>query len=322
MESDRDKIPLAILTGYLGAGKTTLLNRILTERADKRYAVIVNEFGEIGIDGELILAADEEVVELTNGCICCSIRGDLYRTVLSLLERFSALDGILVETTGLADPLPVVQTFFMNEDVTDRIALDAVIAVADAFHVVRSLADSDVQNQIAIADFIVLNKIDLLESAKLQEVEQRLRALNGRARILRAERCAVPAGEILGTRAFSIETVLGLETQSHETAGDDYEQHGLASLSLRSERPVDPDDFIDWMRRVARVHGANLLRAKGVLAFPDEDRRFVFQGVQALQDGDFLGEWQAGEERISRLVLIGRDLPLEELRSGFTACLL
>jgi G3E family GTPase len=317
------KIPITILTGYLGAGKTTLLNRILGGNSGKRYAVVVNEFGEIGIDADLIVAADEEIIEMTNGCLCCSIRGDLFTTVTSLLERFEDLDGILIETTGLADPAPVIQTFFMNEDVSDRVLLDAVVTVTDAFHVIASLAaNRDVLNQIAFADVIILNKVDLLPPEDVLDVERRIRTLNERAAIFRATRCDIPISEILGRGAFSLETILKRDPDFLDADVEHHDRHGLTSISLQTERPVDPDEFISWMRLLTRTKASKLLRSKGVLAFVDEPRRFIFQGVQALLDGDFQGPWGPEEDRTSRLVLIGRDLDQRELRSGFEACLL
>ena len=190
-----NKTPVTVLTGYLGAGKTTLLNRILTEEHGKKYAVIVNEFGEIGIDNDLVVGADEEVFEMNNGCVCCTVRGDLIRILQGLMKRKGGFDAIIVETTGLADPGPVAQTFFVDEDVKAKTRLDSVTTVVDAKHVLLSLSDSkEAAEQIAFADQIVLNKTDLVSETELAEVEARIRRLNPLAPIHRATRSDVSLG--------------------------------------------------------------------------------------------------------------------------------
>src|SRR5205085_895485 len=204
-----DKVPVTVLTGYLGAGKTTLLNRILSEPHGKRYAVVVNEFGEIGIDNELVIGADEEVFEMNNGCICCTVRGDLVRIIGGLMRRKGRFDAIIVETTGLADPAPVAQTFFTDENVGDKTRLDAVVTVADAKWLKDRLKDApEAKNQIAFADVILLNKTDLVAPEELREIEMRILGLNPYAKLHRTERCAVPLSEVLGRNAFDLERIL------------------------------------------------------------------------------------------------------------------
>jgi G3E family GTPase len=206
-----EKIPVTVLTGYLGAGKTTLLNRILTEPHGKRYAVIVNEFGEIGIDNDLVVGADEEVFEMNNGCICCTVRGDLIRIMDGLMKRKGKFDAIIVETTGLADPAPVAQTFFVDQDVSDAAKLDAVVTVADAKWLTERLKDApEAKNQIAFADVIILNKIDLVSPDELTAVEDRIRAINPYARIHRAQNCQVPIAEVLNRNAFDLDRIIEL----------------------------------------------------------------------------------------------------------------
>jgi G3E family GTPase len=318
------KVPITVLAGYLGAGKTTLLNRILHEPTTRRYAVIVNEFGEVDIDGDLVTGTDEEIIKMSNGCLCCDIRGDLLDTVSRLLERSHGLDGILIETSGLADPAPVLQTFFLNEDITDRVALDAVVTVVDAFHVADTLRSSDeVIHQIVFADVIILNKVDLLSDESLRDIEAQIRVINSRSTILRATKCDVPIASILDRRAFSLDCVLERDPDFltiHESYHHEHD-HGLRSVSLVSSQPLDPDKFLAWMNFLMRAKGKDLLRSKGLVAFVDEPRRFVFHGVQSILDGDLQREWQPDEERASRLVFIGRDLDPIELRSGFDACL-
>src|SRR6266513_1515541 len=209
-----EKLPVTVLTGYLGAGKTTLLNRILSEPHGKKYAVIVNEFGEIGIDNELIVGADEEVFEMNNGCICCTVRGDLIRIIDGLMRRKGKFDAIIVETTGLADPAPVAQTFFVDEAVGRHTKLDAVVAVADAKWLKDRLQHApEAKNQIAFADVILLNKADLVTPDELGEVEARIRGINPYAKLHRTERCSIPLLEVLGRNAFDLDRILEIEPE-------------------------------------------------------------------------------------------------------------
>jgi G3E family GTPase len=316
-----EKIPVTVLTGYLGAGKTTLLNRILTEPHGKRYAVIVNEFGEIGIDNDLVVGADEEVFEMNNGCICCTVRGDLIRIMDGLMKRKGKFDAIIVETTGLADPAPVAQTFFVDQDVSDAAKLDAVVTVADAKWLTERLKDApEAKNQIAFADVIILNKIDLVSPAELGEVEARIRAINPYARIHRAKNCQVPIAEVLDRNAFDLDRIVALEPDFLEEGHHHHHDEDMQSLSVRHSGPVDPDRFMPWISDLTQREGPNILRCKGIVAFPDEPKRFVFQGVHMILDGDLQGDWKAGEERHSRVVFIGRDLDEEAIRAGFLSC--
>ncbi len=315
-----EKIPVTVLTGYLGAGKTTLLNRILSEPHGKKFAVIVNEFGEIGIDNELVVGADEEVFEMNNGCVCCTVRGDLIRIIDGLLKRRGRFDGILVETTGLADPAPVAQTFFMDDNVGDKTALDAVVTVADAKWLKDRLKDApEAKNQIAFADVILLNKTDLVTPEELREVELRIRAINPFARVHRTERCAVPLEWVLGQGAFDLERILAIEPEFLDSDLHTHDEE-VQSIALSSEPPLDPDKFFPWIQELVAKEGPKILRSKGILSFKNDPQRFVFQGVHMVLDGDHQRTWKPGEKRESRLVFIGRDLDEAALRKGFAAC--
>jgi G3E family GTPase len=353
-----DKTPVTVLTGYLGAGKTTLLNRILSEPHGQKFAVIVNEFGEIGIDNDLVVNADEEVFEMNNGCICCTVRGDLVRIIDGLMRRKGKFDAIILETTGLADPAPVAQTFFVDENVGRKTRLDAVVTVADAKWLQDRLKDApEAKNQIAFADVIILNKTDLVSPDELAEVEGRIRAINPYAKLHKTQRCQVPLSEVLGRNAFDLDRILDLEPEFLE-AGDDHDhghdhghdhdhdhdhEHGhehahareqahahgglkhyhdedMQSLSLSSEKPLDSDKFFPWVQELVQKDGPNILRCKGILSFKGDEERFVFQGVHMILDGDHQRPWKEGEKRLSRLVFIGRDLPQERIREGFESC--
>ena len=352
-----DKIPVTVLTGYLGAGKTTLLNRILSEEHGQRYAVIVNEFGEIGIDNELVVGADEEVFEMNNGCICCTVRGDLIRILEGLMKRRGKFDAIIVETTGLADPAPVAQTFFVDADVGSAARLDAVVTVADAKWLAARLKDApEAKSQIAFADVILLNKTDLVTPAELAEVEARIRGINPYAKLHRTERCAVPLDAVLGRSAFDLDRILEIEpdflgSDAHDHGHDhdhhahdhhahdhahghagahlhEHDSHGLKhyhdeemqSLALTIPGDVDPDKFMTWINEYTQKEGPDILRSKGILAFKGEPKRFVFQGVHMILDGDLQRDWRADETRTSRIVFIGRHLKEGEIRDGFMAC--
>jgi len=315
------QIPVTVLTGYLGSGKTTLLNRILSETHGKRFAVIVNEFGEVGIDNDLIVDADEEIFEMNNGCICCTVRGDLIRIIAGLTRRSRAFDGIVVETTGLADPAPVAQTFFIDEEVRRKTKLDAIITVADARHLLEQLDRApEAQEQLAFADVVLANKADLVDAGSLAAVERRIRSINPYAKVHRTERCSIDLAEVLGQDAFDLDRILEVEpgflNQEHEHEHDDE----IGSLSLVADRPMKPNRFVSWIQDVTQRYGTDILRMKGIAAIEDEDRQFVVQSVHMLIEGGSRRPWKEREARRTRIVFIGRDLPKDLLRQGFEAC--
>lgn len=317
----QEQIPVTVLTGYLGAGKTTLLNRILSEPHGKRYAVIVNEFGEVGIDNDLVVGADEEVFEMNNGCICCTVRGDLIHIIDNLMKRRGRFDAIIIETTGLADPAPVAQTFFVDQDVRAKTKLDAVVTVADAKHLVARLDDApEAQDQIAFADVILLNKTDLVSEDDLKAVEARIRAINPYAKLHRTQNSNVALEAILDRGAFDLERILSVEPDFLDGHHDHDHDPDVVSMSLTIPGDIDPEKFLPWINEVSQTFGPQLLRYKGILAFKDEPRRFVLQGVHMIIDGDLQRPWKADEKRVSRLVFIGRDLDQAALTAGFEAC--
>jgi G3E family GTPase len=280
----------------------------------------VNEFGEVGIDNQLVVDADEEIFEMNNGCICCTVRGDLIRIIGNLMKRRDRFDHLVIETTGLADPAPVIQTFFVDEDLRDELRLDAVVTLVDLKHVEQHWEAEEVQEQLAFADVLVLNKADLVSDADRAAIERRVRAINPVARLITSENADVPMQELLGVEAFELERALSLDpgflVDEHAHEHDD----AVGSVALVEERPMDLEKLGCWLSDLVAERGPDLFRMKGIIQLQAEARRYVFQSVHMLLDGDFDRAWKPGERRRTELVIIGRDLDADALRAGFLAC--
>lgn len=316
MSDGNRRIPATILTGFLGAGKTTLLNRILTTDHGYRIAVIVNEFGEVGIDHHLLISSEQEVVQMNNGCICCTVQGDLLRTLLQLLEQRHKFDTLLIETTGLADPAPVAQTFFVDEAIRREFALNAVVTVVDAKHIWNQIDDSvESKEQIAFADLILLNKIDLATPEELDTLEAKVRSLNPTATLFRTKNSEIDMTHFLDEKTFDMEERLkkALEGDHHHTAS-------VATVSIVESGNLDGLKVSYWFRDLLTEFGANILRMKGILNLRGDPDQFVFQGVHMMFEGRPGRRWAPDEERVNRLVFIGKELNKDKIIHGFKAC--
>ena len=318
-------IPVTILTGFLGSGKTTLLNRILKEQHGHRIAVIENEFGEVGIDNELLVQdRDEQIIEMNNGCICCTVRGDLVRILGELHAKKAAgtlhFDRVVIETTGLADPAPVAQTFFVDDDISQQYLLDAIVTMVDAKHAPLQLDEHhEAQEQVGFADRILITKTDVVEASEVATLRQRLVQMNPRAKIGEARHGVAGIDDLLDIRGFDLNAILEIEPEfltdvSHEHDDD------VTSFVFRESKPLDLERVEDFLGGVVQVYGAKLMRYKGVLNIKGIDKRVVFQGVHMLMGSDTGSAWKPGEKRDSKMVFIGRDMPKDMLLDGLAQC--
>jgi G3E family GTPase len=316
-------IPVTILTGFLGSGKTTLLNYILKQPHGHRIAVIENEFGEAGIDNELLIQEQgEQIIEMNNGCICCTVRGDLVRILGELAGKRRAgtlqFDRVVIETTGLADPAPVAQTFFVDEDITQNFMLDAIVTLVDAKHAPLQLDEHhEAQEQVGFADRILLTKTDLVNPDEVRALRQRLARMNPRARIAESRQGVAALEDLLDIRGFNLNAILEIEPDFLSDVTHEHDDE-ITSFVFREKRPMDLEKIEDFLSAMVQVHGAQLLRYKGILNIHGVDRRVVFQGVHMLMGSDLAQPWAAGETRESKMVFIGKDLPREALEKGLT----
>jgi len=322
---EQNMVPVTILTGFLGAGKTTLLNRILKEDHGRRIAVIENEFGEVGVDGALIEKSDEQILEMNNGCICCTVRGDLIRILGTLKERRDKgelkFDRVVIETTGMADPGPVAQTFFTDEEIGNYYLLDSILTVVDAKHAPKQLDEfHEAQEQVGFADRILLSKTDLTKEEETENLIKRLRRMNPRAPIKKVHFGEAPIDEVLDIRGFNLNAILELDPEflvdSHHEHADEVE-----SFVYRSKKPFDGQKLEQFLSGMIQVYGPDLLRYKGILWMKGNPRRVVFQGVHMMMGGDVGKPWAKSDRKESILVFIGKKLPKDLFIAGLEECL-
>ncbi len=318
-------VPVTILTGFLGSGKTTLLNRILKEDHGQRIAVIENEFGEVGVDNDILESSSEQIVEMNNGCICCTVRGDLIRILGDLKDRRAkgdlSFDRVIIETTGMADPGPVAQTFFTDEEVGNYYLLDSIITLVDAKHADRQLDEfHEAQEQVGFADRILMSKTDLVDEDEIRKLSERIRQMNPRAPIKKVHFGAAPLAEVLDVRGFNLNAILDLDP---EFLTDIQHQHHdeVESFVYRADKPFDGDKLEQFLSGMIQVYGPDLLRYKGVLWMKGNPRRVVFQGVHMMMGGDLGKPWGKGEKKTSVMVFIGKKLPRDLFVAGLEQCL-
>ncbi len=319
--SQKTPIPVTILTGFLGAGKTTLLNKLLHDLSDQKVAVIINEFGDTSIDSHLVVSTKEEIIEINSGCICCNVRGDLINLLDNLMKQEDKLDRVVIETTGMANPAPVIQTFLMDEKTADSFEIDSVITMVDAKHIGQHLQEEEPAQQIAFADVLLVNKTDLISEAEKRELEQRLLQMNPNAKQFHTTYGNVETKDLIGKKSFDLDHALNIDPNLLKETHHHHHNHQVTSFVFQEDRPLDLDKVNKWFAYLVRIKGESLYRYKGVLSIKQLDKKVVFQGVHMLFAGTEGDIWKKGEKRQSEVVFIGKHLDQEELEKGFQYCL-
>src|SRR5574343_508820 len=323
-------IPVTILTGFLGSGKTTLLKRVLSEVHGQKIAVIENEFGEENIDNDILVTdSEEQIVQMSNGCICCTIREDLRETLQLLAAKrrkgMLAFDRVVIETTGLADPGPVVQTFFMDDEIAETYLVDSILTLVDAKHAQQQLDDrQEARRQVGFADQIFLSKTDLVSAEEVDALTHRLKHMNPRAPVKAVHFGEVPLSEVLDLRGFNLNAKLDIDPDFLKEDEDDHSHCGhdhVKSFVYRAERAFDPAKLEDFLGAIVNIYGPRMLRYKGVLHMKGTERKVIFQGVHQLMGSDLGPQWAEGEKRQSKMVFIGIELPRDILEQGLDQCL-
>lgn len=321
------KLPVTVISGFLGAGKTTLVNHLIGQYRGGQIGVVVNEYGEVGIDGQLIVSDENTLIEINNGCVCCTVRADLVNSVKELLSRREGpdalkIDHLIIETSGLADPAPVLQTFLADPDLRESVELESVVTVVDALHFPQQLDDAIACEQVAFADVLVINKTDLINPVQLAEIRVRARTLNPAAVIMTATRSRIDVDALIGVKRFSLPNLLAIEPDLLDDGAHDHEHDlSIQSHAIVETGDIDATRFNQWINQLVQSHGRQLMRMKGILNFQDEPRQFLFHSVHMLLEGRPGRTWRAHEPRNNRFVIIGRDLDFQQLQDAFTGCL-
>ncbi|MEY2989032.1 MAG: hypothetical protein RJB13_2553, partial [Pseudomonadota bacterium] len=312
------EIPVTIVTGFLGSGKTTLLNRMLTESHGKKIAVVLNEIGDVNLDSELVVQSlGEELKVMNNGCLCCTVRGDLTRAAKDLLKSAVQFDHLVIETTGMADPSPVAQTFFMDEQLQQSYFLDAIVTVVDSYHIEKNLKTvKETQDQVGFADVIILNKTDLVDPERMKSVEKMIRSINAVSKVFKTEKCGLPISEVLGIGAFDLQDRVKIDPSILEEFHDHSHDDEIQSIYIEEKRPLDLNKLNSFMALLVNELGEQVLRSKGVINIKDNPLRVVFQGVHMTIGSSPDREWGPEEERKTQMVFIGRHLPKDVLAEG------
>jgi G3E family GTPase len=322
MNSTKKQIPVTIITGFLGSGKTTLVNRILTENHGKKYAVVLNEIGDVNLDSELVTESlGEDLKVMNNGCLCCTVRDDLSKIAKELLGKNLNLDGLVIETTGMADPTPVAQTFLMDESLSQNYSLDAIVTVVDSLNIEKNLIEiKETQEQIGFADVVLLNKIDLVKPEQIKKIEDSIRKTNLLCKVFKTEKSVVSLDEILNLNAFDIEKRSEINPELLKDFHDHTHDESIKSIYIEQKKPLDLEKLNRFMGLVVGELGEQILRCKGIVNVKDEPKRIVFQGVHMNIGSTPDRLWKENEERKTQMVFIGRHLPKDVLEEGLEFC--